>query len=60
MREDLKWKTYYKTAYKNLITKYLRITPELQKQLEVYSKTTWLSQSYIMNKALIEYLTNNN
>lgn len=57
--EENKWKTYRKTAYKKMKTKYLRIETPLNEKLEEYAQDTWLSHSYILAEALLNYLTTN-
>jgi len=49
------WKEYIKSNYKNMITKYIKVDPELDNKLKAFStKASW-SMSKIVYIALIEF-----
>lgn len=49
------WKEYVKSNYKNMITKYVKVDPELDNKIKAFStKSSW-SMSKIIYIALIEF-----
>jgi len=55
-----KWLTYDKSDFKKKQIKYITLEPELNLLLKKKSQETWLSQSAIMKRALINYFKENN
>ena len=55
-----KGKTFRKTPYKKKIIKYIALEKPLSDKLEQVSKSSGLSQSYVMAIALIEYFKSYN